>query len=214
MDRVAIEEFLSVESKHKTPYTNHYGNSFSVGSCDSNGCGRAFIIPRKNIDANGKSIISFNGNDVYMVDGFMLYITHIRGAFASAMIIKNDFTTQPCYVGKVNNYIIVSDSIRSCMDGLRNKIFNGLDNEEDIAKAFVYAHPDYNKEYDWDEMVFWHSLDRTSCLNGRIKFSKQANKTSNSKATPKELIGHMKKTTSKKIAEKMELLYNDARTRI
>lgn len=206
MDR-KVNEYLKIENKYSAPYTNHYGYVNSIGCCDAKGRGRAFVMPRNDYDYNGKSIISYNHNKVYMVNDFMLYITHIRGPWAKAEIIKNDLTTQSCYIGKINNHIVVSESIRDAIEEMRNEIFNSMDNDEDIARAFVYAHPEYEKEYDWDEMVTWHSLDRTSCMDGRRRFSMYANKDTGSTATPKELISFMKESPSYRIAEKMERIY-------
>ena len=71
----------------------------------------------------------------------------------------------------------------------------------------VEAHPEYEKEYDWDEMVAWHSLEPTSCIDGRRRFTALANKKSGDKGTPKELISVMKQSPSKNIAIEMERLY-------
>ena len=206
MDR-RIKDYLYTENNHSTPYTNHYGHSNTIGCGDINGCGRAFTKARRSDNYDGKGILSFNGKKTHIVDDYVVCISNIRGVWAKAEIINNDFTTQSCYIGKLNNHIVIANSIRDIIEDIRVKIFNSQDNEIDIAKAFVTAHPDYEAEYDWEEMVEWHSLDRTSCMDGRRKFSMIANKEAGSKATPKELISYMKNTTSRRIAEKMEEYY-------
>ena len=57
-------------------------------------------------------------------------------------------------------------------------------------------------------MLTWHSLDKTSCLDGRKRFSKFANKNADSKVSPKELIEYMKNfNITNTYAIKLENLY-------
>lgn len=207
MERKLIDEFITTTPYHKRPYLNHHGGGigFGTGSLHDSNKGGRYTYPNNNY--NGNDIMYFNGNKVYHINGYTLYITHVRKPWAIAEIIKNDLTTQKCYIGKIKNHIVIANSVREALDELRTHIQNTGDNINDIAEAFVYMHPLYEKEYDWEEMVFWHSLDSTSCLDGRRKFSQNANKQEGSTATPKELIHFMKQTKAYKIAEKMEELY-------
>lgn len=202
-----VAEFLYTEPVYRHPYMNHYGYGNSIGCGDALGCGRAFIEPRKEDNYNGSGIISFNGNKTYFIDGYTLYVTHIHEPWAMGEIVGNDCTTYPCYLAKINNKIVVASSLHDVLESMREKIFNTVDNDDDIARAFVLSHPDYTKEYDWDEMVAWHSLSRTSCADGRRRFSQHAHKNHGDKATPKELIEFMKNSPSRPIAEKMENIY-------
>lgn len=209
MDR-RIKEYLSninLDSFITTPYDNHHGGGCSMGSGDIYGKGRAFVSFERKDDYKASSIISYNNNTIYSINGYSLYITNIHEPWANAEIIKNDLTTQSCYIGKINNHIVIESSIHDAINKLRTKILMSNDNEMDVAKAFVISHPDYEKEYNWDEMVFWHSIITTSCADGRKRFSHNANKNSASKATPKELIGFMKRTSAINLALKMEELY-------
>lgn len=206
MDR-RIKEYLSEDEIIKTPYTNHIGSGNIIGSGDSSGKGTCFTYKPRKEDYKGSDILSYNGNKVYFIDGYSLYFTHIHKPWASAKIIKNDLTTQDCYVGKINKHVVVSNDLHAALNNLREKINKTNNNEYDIAVSFVYAHPEYEKEYDWDEMVFWHSLSEFSCNNGRRKFSENANKKTGSKATPKELIKIMKRSRAANIANIMEQIY-------
>lgn len=207
MEGRVISDYLQTDDLVIYPYTNHVGYGHTLGAGDMNGKGNGFSYKPIENNYNGKSILSFNGHRVFMVNGYTLYFTHIHKPWACAKIIKNDLTTQDCYVGKINNHIIVATSLREVLDGLREKINQSGDNDYDIARAFVYAHPNYNQEYDWDEMVFWHSLSMFSCRDGRKLFSENANKSHGSKATPKELIEFMKQSRASNIANIMETLY-------
>lgn len=203
-----VKEYLSTsDSFYKSPYINHYGNGYAIGEGDEYGNGSAFTTIVTNDNYIGSSIVSYNGHDVYFVNGYALYITNIHEPWANAEIIKNDLTTQFCYIGKINNNIIVGSTLKEVFNELKQRIKKSNDNEQDVAQAFFIAHPDYNKEYKWDEMVFWHSLTNNSCSNGRRNFTHRANKNSSSKATPKELIEFMKGGSAKSLALKMEELY-------
>lgn len=203
-----VKEYLSTSSSfYQSPYMNHRGDGSSIGGGDEYGNGRAFVSVKTNDDYKGSSIISYNDHDVYFVNGYVLYITNIHEPWANAEIIKNDLTTQSCYIGKINNNVIVGSTLKEVFNELKQRIKKSNDNEQDVAQAFFISHPDYNKEYNWDEMVFWHSLINTSCSDGRRNFTHKFNKNSSSVATPKELIEFMKSGSTKSLALKMEELY-------
>jgi hypothetical protein len=203
-----IEEFVHTDPQYCQPYNNHFGYGNSLGGGNFDGTGRAFIDYYPVADMyTGDAILSYNNNKTYMIDGFVVYITHIHEPWLMGEIIKNDLTTQSCYMAKINDKFVVDYSLREVLDGMREKIALTKDNADDIARAFVLAHPDYEKEYDWEEMVAWHSLDKTSCADGRRNFSKYAKMSSGMKATPKVLIEFMMNSTSKPIAERMLNIY-------
>lgn len=202
-----VEEYLKTEPNYKRPYTNHYGYGSLMGYCDRNGCGKAMTKPRKEDDWNGSTIASYNGLKTYFIDDYVVVITHIHGPWARAEIVKNDLTTQKCYLSKINDNYVIGSSLKEVLEGMREKIIKSKSLNKDIAQAFVFAHPEYEKEYDWNEMVSWHSLDPTSCVDGRRKFTLHADKQTGDIATPKELIEHMKKSSSRLIALEMEKLY-------
>ena len=205
-----IKEYLNINNNfnYVNSYENHYGGGTSIGYGDINCNGRAFSINNDYYEDDNKGILEYNGHKVYYIDGYLLYITHIRKPGAIGIIIKNDLTTQDCYLGKINNNIVVVSNLHDGIEELRKKIIKNIDNIDDIVEAFVLAHPNYEKEYDWEEMLTWHSLDKTSCLDGRKRFSKFANKGVNSKATPKELVEIMKNfNITNTYAIKLEKLY-------
>lgn len=204
-----IKEFIQNEPQYIQPYANHFGYGHTVGCGDDTGCGRAFIdvLSAEDNDYSGKGILSFNNQPTYMIDDYLVYITHIHNPWVKGEIINNDFSTQSCYMIKINNKYVVANSIRNALEGMREKIFTTANNDFDIAQAFVIAHPDYEKEYDWEEMVSWHTLKPSSCAEGRRNFSKYSKMGPGKTATPKELINFMRKSSSRPLAEKMEQLY-------
>lgn len=203
-----IKEFVHSEPSYHPPYCNHFGYGETLGAGSFNGIGRAFVDYHPVADMyTGESILSYNNNKTYLIDDFLVYITHIHGPWVMGEIIKNDLTTETCYMTKINNNFVVDESLKDVLYSMRNKIKTNKDNDDDIAQAFVLGHPDYHKEYDWDEMVSWHSLSPSSCADGRRRFSKSNNKKSGETATPEELIRLMKNSPSKNIALKMEEIY-------
>lgn len=203
-----IAEFVYTEPRYNPPYNNHFGYGDTLGGGNFNGTGRAFIDYSPVADMyTGEAILSYNNNKTYIIDDFVVYITHIHEPWVMGEIIKNDLTTESCYMAKINDKFVVDYSLREVLDGMREKIRLTKDNADDIARAFVLAHPDYEKEYDWEEMVAWHSLDKTSCAEGRRNFSKKAKMSAGMKATPKTLIELMMNTTARPIAEKMKKIY-------
>jgi hypothetical protein len=143
-----VKEYLKTREIPVEPYINHYGHGDSMGYCDIKNHGRAFVFYDRKDNYNGKDILSINGNKLNMINGYLVNITNIHEPWANAEIIKNDLTTQSCYIGRVNDIFVISDSIRNAIDELREIIKDTNDNEKDVAKAFVIAHPDYDKEYD------------------------------------------------------------------
>lgn len=203
-----IKEFLYIEPTPR-PYANNFGYGHSLGCGDIYGCGRCFVNYQPIENYNGSGVISFNDKPVSFIDDFTVCVTHIKEPYATGEVVKNDLTTQKCYMGKVNNHIVVSESIRDVISKMRDAISVSGDIEEDVAQAFVFAHPNYEKKYNWDEMVKWHSLIPTSCIDGRRQFTIMAGKNNNAKATPKELIEFMKKSPSVNLAKKIEILYKN-----
>lgn len=193
--------------KHIIPYPNHYGNGNYIGAGTFDGCGYGNINTSITDNYDGSGIVSFNKHTVYHINGFTLYISHIHEPWISGEIINNDFTTQSCYLFKVNNKVFINTSLRLLLSDIKEGILKSPNNIEDIATAFVSMHPNYNQEYPWDEMVAWHSLSPRSCLDGRRRFSKKFNKNSQDKCTPKELISCMKQSPSKDIGIAMEQIY-------
>lgn len=203
-----ITNFLDTNSENNPSYINHDGRGISSGYGDKygNGKGYSYYINYESNPMN--SIIEYNGYKTRLINNQLIYITNIKHFIAKGKIINPDFTTKDCYVGKINNFFIVESSIRKVIEELK-KIVKKRNNITDLAIAFVETHPYYEKEYEWGEMLYWHTLSNNSCQHGRNKFSEYAKKTNKSKCTPKELIQHMKqmKPSVQKLALELEDLY-------
>ena len=203
-----INDILNNDDKYSSPYVNHAGYGTAMGAGDNEGKGYAFIdyTPKKNY--NGKDIISFNGKKTYFINDYLILIKNVRFPWIKGEIIKNDFTTQPCYIGSLNNKFVVSDSIKSVFEKLKELINEKEYNESDLARAFVIYHPEYEKEYKWSEMLEWHTLRLNSCENGRKMFTNVCNKQNNDMITPKELVELIiKYSPDKKLGKELKKIY-------
>lgn len=203
-----INVILNPEKPYSAPYTNHIGSGTAFGAGNVIGYGYACVdyAPKENY--TGSSILSFNGNKTYFLDDFVVYIKHFRFPWIKGEIVKNDFTTQPCYLTRVNNKTVVSNSIKNVYEELKSKIEFKKYNELDIARAFVMYHPEYEKKYEWGEMVEWHSLSLNSCANGRKIFTSVCNKKDKDLTTPKEFVELIiKYSPAKKLGEEIKKIY-------
>jgi hypothetical protein len=195
--------------KYTPPYDNHNGGGTALGAGNIRGCGRCATKIEYKEDYNGKDIISYNGNKTYFINDYLLFVKHFRFPWFKAEIIKNDFTTQPCYFANLNGKFVISDSIKSVYEELKNKINRVKYNESDMARAFVICHPDCNKKYKWGEMLEWHTLSLNSCANGRKLFSDVCHKKNNDMVTPKEFIELIKKySPAVSLGIELEKIYN------
>jgi hypothetical protein len=202
-----IDDILKNE-ENSIPYENHYGVGKGIGTTyNPNGSYAGINYNIKSYKYSGKDIISFNNNKCYFINDFTLYITNIHYPWIMGEIIKNDCTTQKCFLAKINKNVVIGNSLHEVLEGLRNKIKKTNNNDYDIALAFTIAHPDYNKEYDWSEMISWYILNKNLCLEGVEKFSKFANKKNGDKATPKELINLMDGSIAKNISNFLKQIY-------
>lgn len=204
-----INVILESETPYRVPYTNHVGGGTAMGSGNIRGCGYALIDYKPKENYKGSDIITFNGEKTYFFDDFVVLIKHFRFPWIKGEIIKNDLTTQPCYLTRVNNKIVVSDSIKNVYNELKEKIELKKYNDLDVARAFVMYHPDYEKKYEWGEMIEWHSLSLNSCTDGRKRFTTICNKKNKDLVTPKEFIDLIiEYSPARKLGEEMKKIYN------
>lgn len=173
---------------YNPPYVNHTGWGNATGAGNKNGCGNGYVNynPRENY--NGKDIIEFNGNKTLFIQDYLLYIKNFRFPWIKGEIIKNDFTTQPCYFTNLNNKIAIASSIKEVFNELKNNINHKKYNDADVARAFVICHPEYEGKYKWGEMVEWLTLEPYKTSNHVKIFTKVCKKRDKNLVTPKEFI--------------------------
>ena len=139
-------------------YGYGYGYGSGFGSGDGFGYG----------DGYGDGIISFNGDDVYVVDGIPTIIKSIRGNIAKGFILNDDLTLSKCFVAKIGSYFAHGDSIESAIRDARVKQLEDAEPEGRVD-AFLEQYPNTSK-YTGHELFAGHHLLTGSCEMGRSSF--------------------------------------------
>ena len=152
MEKVDIERFLAV--------------SHGSGSGDGSGYGSGYG------DGDGYGIKQFNGEDVYYIDGLPCIFDSIKGNFAQARFINNDFSLKPCYIAKEGNFFAHGDSLAEALSGARQKYNENRPLSERIA-SFKEVYPSLESEGTGEDFYSWHHVLTGSCEFGRREFCKQ-----------------------------------------
>ena len=113
---------------------------------------------------------SFDGQDVYNVDGMQTIITSIIRNTALGFVLNDDFTLTPCFIAKGNGYFAHGKTLKEAVEALRAKIFENMDTEEAI-EAFVENFKK-GESYKGTDFFEWHHYLTGSCLMGRETFVK------------------------------------------
>ena len=120
---------------------------------------------------DGYGIVSFCGQKVYQIDGVPTLIDHVHGNAAKGRILRDDLTTEACYIVKQGSLFAHGKTLRAAMDALRDKLFEDMPEEERIAE-FVKAH-EWGKQYPSADYYGWHHSLTGSCDMGRSEFAKR-----------------------------------------
>ena len=119
----------------------------------------------------GAGIISFCGQKAYQIDDVPTLIDHVHGNAAKGRILRDDLTTEACYIVKQGSLFAHGETLRAAMDALRDKLFEDMPEEERIAE-FVKAH-ELGKQYPSADYYGWHHRLTGSCDMGRSEFAKR-----------------------------------------
>lgn len=151
-------------------YGDECGNGFGRGRCYvcfsefSNGYGHGY--------GDNTSIEVVNGVVVHTIDGIATLIESVHGNFAKGYILKDNLTTNPCYIAKCGNYFAHGETLEDAFHYAREKYEDNLPIKERIAR-FNEQYPDRNKKVPANELFNWHHTLTGSCLIGRKHFCKE-----------------------------------------
>jgi hypothetical protein len=106
-----------------------------------------------------------------MVDKIPTIICSVHGNYATGYILRNDFTTQPCFIAKRGNFFAHGDTLRAAVEDAQKKYEQNLPAEERIRR-FIEAYPDPTVKVPASELFDWHNRLTGSCLMGRQEFCK------------------------------------------
>ena len=151
-----------------------YGSGYGYGSGSGSG------------DGSGYGLTSFNGKEVYAIDGIATIIDHIKGNVAKGHILNTDFSLMPCFVVKGNGYFAHGKTLKEARDALVAKYFEDMDEEETIEKFLETFKK--GEKYAGTEFFEWHHYLTGSCLMGRESFVKNKGLDINALYTVDEFI--------------------------
>ena len=154
------------------------GSGPDYGSVDGDGSGSGDGSGYGYVDGSGSGsgfrsrdgILSFCGQRVYQIDGVPTLVDHVHGGVAMGRILREDLTTESCYIVKQGSLFAHGETLRAAMEALRDKLFEDMPEEERIAE-FVKAHK-WGKQYPSADYYDWHNRLTGSCDMGRSEFAK------------------------------------------
>lgn len=151
-------------------YGDKCGNGYGRGRCSEfkDGCGSGY----GNGCGDNTIIKVVNGVVVHTIDGIQTLIESVHGNLAKGYILKDNLTTNPCYIAKCGNYFAHGDTIEDAFHYAREKYEENLPIKERIAR-FNEQYPDRNKKIPANELFNWHHTLTGSCLIGRKHFCKE-----------------------------------------
>lgn len=138
------------------------GDGSGYGSGSGSGSGSGF--------RSRDGILSFCGQRVYQIDDVPTLVDHVHGGVAMGRILREDLTTESCYIVKQGSLFAHGETLRAAMEALRDKLFEDMPEEERIAE-FVKAHK-WGKQYPSADYYDWHNRLTGSCDMGRSEFAK------------------------------------------
>ena len=147
------------------------GDGYGDGSGSGDGSGNGYGYGYGSGDGSGRWIVSFCGQKVYQIDAVPTLIDHIHGNVAKGRILRDDLTTEDCYIVKQGSLFAHGETPHAAMDALRDKLFEDMPEEERIAE-FVKAH-EWGKQYPSADYYEWHHRLTGSCDIGRLEFAKR-----------------------------------------
>ena len=152
-------------SGYGSGYGDGYGYGNGSGYCSGYGDGYGSGY------GSGRGVVSFCGQKVYQIDDVPTLIDHVHGSAAKGRILRDDLTTEDCYIVKQGSLFAHGKTLRAAMDALRDKLFEDMPEEERIAE-FVKAH-EWGKQYPSADYYGWHHRLTGSCDMGRSEFAKR-----------------------------------------
>ena len=147
------------------------GYGYGCGSGYGPGCGPGSGSGEGAGEGSGRGVVSFCGQKVYRIDGVPTLIDHVHGNAAKGRILRDDLTTEDCYIAKQASLFAHGETLRAAMDALRDKLFEDMPEKERIAE-FVKAHK-WGKQYPSADYYGWHHRLTGSCDMGRSEFAKR-----------------------------------------
>ena len=139
-----------------------YGDGFGFGDGSGYGDGSG--------SGDGYGIKSFNGEQVFRIDGVNTLIHSVRGNTAHGAIVNDGLTLTQCYIVKQDGFFAHGETLREAMEALRDKLFEDMP-EDDRIEMFL-SETDRGKTYPTQYFYDWHHRLTGSCDMGRKQFAR------------------------------------------
>ena len=120
----------------------------------------------------GYGLKTYNGQEVYMIDGIPTLIYHVHGGFVEGAIIQNDLTLEHCYVAKVHDCFAHGKTINEAYKDAWCKYIESAPLEDRIER-FKSKFPTLDTIVDGSDLFDWHHVLTGSCKFGREQFCKE-----------------------------------------
>lgn len=121
-----------------------------------------------------ESVMQFQDDDVYSVDGIMTIITNVKSNYARGFIINDDMTLSKTYIARIGNCFAHGRTLKEAFDSATSK-YNIKVPVEDRIRATVEKYPTLDTEVPNSELFKLHNILTGSCLYGREIFAKAHN---------------------------------------
>ena len=151
------ERFVQIDSGYGYGYG--YGDGYGYGHGSGDGGGY------------DDGVVSFCGQKVYQIDDVPTLIDHVHENDAKGRILRDDLSTEACYIVRQGSLFAHGVTLRAAMDALRDKLFEDMPEDERIAE-FVRTH-EWGKQYPSADYYDWHHRLTGSCDMGRSEFAKR-----------------------------------------
>ncbi len=172
----SVKKFVAVSSGYGSGDGSGSGDGYGRGYGRGYGSGDGYGYGYGDGDGYGsgdgygddRDIKSFDGKDVYPIDGIQTIITAVFGNVAKGYILENDLTLTPCYVAKIGNTFAHGNTLKEAIDALHEKLFDDMPEEDRIAEFFKSHSP--GVKYPAKDLFVWHNRLTGSCEAGRMSF--------------------------------------------
>ena len=143
---------------------NGYGSGYGSGYSDGYGSG----------DGNGygDGINSYNGHEVYIIDGMQTIIYSVHGNIARGATINSDLTLANCYIAKYEDYFAHGETAKRAILDAQAKAYQDKPIEERIDLV-LGKYPDVDVPIEHSALFSLHNFLTGSCLFGRKEFAKE-----------------------------------------
>lgn len=162
-----------------------------AGSGDSygRGIGGKYLGSTCNVNNAALTILTYNGEPVYVVDGIPCVFKTVHDVWAKVDVInKTDFTTWTAFIGKCKGFFAHGETLRKALQDAKEKYYRNIDFEtkKEELKALFSCSAD--KKLPVSTLYEWHGMLTGSCRFGRDEFMRTHAFKDDDRLTLKEFV--------------------------